>query len=149
MAAVGGFVLRSDDGKPLVSAIFNSGTASVPLPEALALRNNLLCVKEKGVLKVEVEGDSKFVIDIANGVCDPPWRLVKVFQDIKLLGCNFESIRLFRHVFREANFVANILANLRHRVDNSRLWVECVPHEASLALTFDFVNLGCRRGTSL
>ncbi|KAL6196815.1 hypothetical protein ACLB2K_032428 [Fragaria x ananassa] len=92
-AAAGGFVLRSDDGKPLVSAAFNSGTASVPLPEALALRNNLLCIKEKGVLKVEVEGDSKLVIDIVNGVCDPPWRLVKVFQDIKLLSCNFESIR--------------------------------------------------------
>ncbi|KAL6198815.1 hypothetical protein ACLB2K_028603 [Fragaria x ananassa] len=100
------------------------------------------------VLKVEVEGDSKLVIDIVNGVCDPPWRLVKVFQDNKLLSCNFESIR-FRHVFREANFMANVLANLRHRVDNSRLWVECVPPEASLALTFDSVNSGCRRGTSL
>ncbi|XP_004308226.1 PREDICTED: uncharacterized protein LOC101291100 [Fragaria vesca subsp. vesca] len=147
-AAARGFVLRSDDGKPLVSAAFNSGNASVPLAEALALRNSLFCAKEKGVLKVEMEGDSKLIIDIVNGVCDPPWRLLKVVQDIKLLSCNFESIR-FKHVFKEANFVANALANLGHRVEFSRLWVECVPPEASLALAFDSVNSGCRRGTSI
>ncbi|KAL6146073.1 hypothetical protein ACLB2K_056756 [Fragaria x ananassa] len=132
-AAAGGFVLRSDDGKPLVSAAFNSGTASVPLAKALEFRNSLLCAKEKGVLKVEVEGDSKLMIDIVNGVCDPPWRLLKVVKDIKLLSCNFESIRL-KHVFREANFVANALANLGHKVEISRFWVECVSLEASLAL---------------
>ncbi|XP_004292219.1 PREDICTED: uncharacterized protein LOC101302904 [Fragaria vesca subsp. vesca] len=147
-AAAGGFVLRSNDGKPLVSAAFNSGTANVPLAEALTLRNNLLCAKEKGVLKVEVEGDSKLIIDIVNGVCDLPWRLLKVVQDIKLLSCHFESIR-FKHVFREANFVANALANLGHRVQISRLWVECVPPEASLAIAFDSVNSRCRRGTSI
>ncbi|KAL6129142.1 hypothetical protein ACLB2K_072495 [Fragaria x ananassa] len=76
-----------------ISAAFNSGTASVPLAEALALRNSLLCSKEKGVLKVEVEDDSKLIIDIVKGVCEPPWRLLKVVQDIKLLICNFESIR--------------------------------------------------------
>ncbi|KAL6129923.1 hypothetical protein ACLB2K_068305 [Fragaria x ananassa] len=104
----------------IVSAAFNPGTASVPFDEVLALRNNLLCAKEKGVLKVEVEGDSKLIIDIVNGVCDPSWRLLKVVKDIKLLSCYFESIR-FKHVFREANFVANALANLGHRVEISKL----------------------------
>ena len=102
--------------------------------EALALRNSLICAKEKGFTKIDVEGDSKLVINAVNQVSAPPWRLLSLLQDIKLLGSSFESSS-FKHVFREANFVANILANLGHSVDNYRVWLDCVPSEATLALS--------------
>ncbi|KAL6185385.1 hypothetical protein ACLB2K_041519 [Fragaria x ananassa] len=110
-AVAGGFNLKIEAGKPLVATAFNSGVASVPLVETFALRNSLVCAKEKGLSKIEVESDFKLVIDIANGVCDPPWRLLKIFQDFKSLRCNFVSIS-FKHVLREANFVANALVNI-------------------------------------
>ncbi|KAL6228490.1 hypothetical protein ACLB2K_002440 [Fragaria x ananassa] len=140
-AAAGGFILRTEAGKPLVATAFNSGVASIPLVEALVLRNSLVCAKEKGLSKIEIEDDSNLVTDIANGVCDPPWRLLKIFQDIKSLRCNFVSIS-FKRVLREANFVANVLANIGHRVENCHFWEECVPPKASLALIFDNVNFG-------
>ncbi|KAL6217831.1 hypothetical protein ACLB2K_011048 [Fragaria x ananassa] len=100
----------------------------------------------QGLAKIEVEGNSKLVIDAVNGVSSPPWKLLKLVQDIKALSSSFEFVK-FKHVFREANFVAK--ANLGHMVDNMNLWEECVPPEVFSALTFDVVNIGCVRGTSI
>ncbi|KAL6199244.1 hypothetical protein ACLB2K_029030 [Fragaria x ananassa] len=107
-AASGVFILRSDSGKPLVAAAFNFGTTSVPVAEALALRNSLACAKERGYTKIEVEGDSKLVIDGINGTSDPPWRLLRLFHEIRKLCYSFEAIS-FKHVFRESNFVLILL----------------------------------------
>ncbi|KAL6228481.1 hypothetical protein ACLB2K_002431 [Fragaria x ananassa] len=147
-AASGGFILRSDPGKPLVATAFNIGTTSILVVEALALRNSLACAKERGYTKIEVEGDSKLVIDGINGTSDPPWRLLRLFHDIRKLSYSYEAIS-YKHVFREANFVADSLANLRHRVESHSTWEDCVPPEAALALVFDNVNSGCPRGTSI
>ncbi|KAL6131054.1 hypothetical protein ACLB2K_069432 [Fragaria x ananassa] len=45
---------------------------SVPIAEAVALRNSLLCAKDRGFRKVEVEGDWKLVIDVVNEDAFPP-----------------------------------------------------------------------------
>ncbi|KAL6216654.1 hypothetical protein ACLB2K_009875 [Fragaria x ananassa] len=78
---------------------FNFGSTTIPVAEALALRNGLIDAKRRGFKKVEVEGDSKLVIDVINGVSAPPWRLLKLCQDIKSLRSSFEFIS-FKHVFR-------------------------------------------------
>ncbi|KAL6194503.1 hypothetical protein ACLB2K_035587 [Fragaria x ananassa] len=56
---------------------------------------------------------------------------------------------VFSYVLREANFVANALANLGHSTSTICMWEGCVPPEAAMALSFDIVNVGCSRGTSL
>ncbi|XP_004309278.1 PREDICTED: uncharacterized protein LOC101298847, partial [Fragaria vesca subsp. vesca] len=127
---------------------FNAGSTTVPVAEALALRNSLIEAKRRGFTKVEIEGDSKLVLDAINGHSTPPWRIRKLCQDIKALRSSFEFVS-FKHVFREANFVANAFANLGHRLENHRVWEECVPPDVALALTFDYVNSGCARGTSI
>ncbi|XP_004298099.1 PREDICTED: uncharacterized protein LOC101307008 [Fragaria vesca subsp. vesca] len=146
--AAGGFIFRNPLGSPLAAAAFNFGSTTVPVAKALALRNGLIDAKRRGFKKVEVEGDSKLVINVINGVSAPPWRLLKLCQDIKSLRSSFEFIS-FKHVFKEANFVAYAIANFDHRLDNSCVWEECVPPDAVLALTFDSVNSWCTRGTSI
>nr|XP_011463604.1 PREDICTED: uncharacterized protein LOC105351321 [Fragaria vesca subsp. vesca] len=146
--AAGGFIFRNPLGGPLAAAAFNFGSTTVPVAEALSLRNGLIDAKRRGFKKVEVEGDSKLVIDVINGVSTPPRRLLKLCQDIKSLRSSFEFIS-FKHVFREANFVANAIANFGHRLDNSCVWEESVPPDAVLTLTFDSVNSWCTRGTSI
>ncbi|KAL6208624.1 hypothetical protein ACLB2K_019573 [Fragaria x ananassa] len=76
---------RTNIGKPLVATAFNAGCTGVPFAEALALRNSLICAKEKDFTKIDDEGDSKLVIDAVNQVSAPPWRLLSLLQDIKLL----------------------------------------------------------------
>ncbi|KAL6134388.1 hypothetical protein ACLB2K_066620 [Fragaria x ananassa] len=70
--AAGGFIVRIKIGKSLVAACFNLGTIVVLVAEVIALRNSLIYVKNQGLAKVEVEGDSKLVIDVMNGVLSTP-----------------------------------------------------------------------------
>ena len=80
-------------------------------------------MKNQGLSKIEVEGDSKLVIDAVNEISSSPWKLLKFVQDIKTLSSSFEFVK-FKHVFRKVNFVANALTNLGHRVDNMNMWEE-------------------------
>ena len=56
-----------------------------------------------------VEGDSKTL----NSKIDIPWRIKFLVLDILNLARRFSSI-VFHHIPREANFMANNLANLGH-----------------------------------
>ncbi|KAL6207693.1 hypothetical protein ACLB2K_018647 [Fragaria x ananassa] len=138
-SAAGGFVIRTPNGNPLVAASSNFGITTISVAEALSLRNSLICAKERGLSRVEVEGDSKLVIDAVNGIAASPWRILKLVQEIRCLRNSFDFIS-FKHIFRETNFVANAVANVGHKVGDVRFWEECVPPEASLALSFDYVN---------
>ena len=60
-----------------------------------------------------MEGDSKLVIDAVNGVSAPPWRLKKIIEDISILVQDLEAVQ-FNHIFREANFVADAIADFCH-----------------------------------
>ncbi|KAL6129793.1 hypothetical protein ACLB2K_073142 [Fragaria x ananassa] len=97
-SAACGFIIRDDNGRP-VSVACCIGSASVPIAEAMALRDSLIKAKDKGFTNVEVEGDSKLVIDAVNRRLESPWRLIKLVQDIRTLATNFDSIT-FKHVFR-------------------------------------------------
>ena len=120
---------------------------TVPVAETTALRNGLVAAKQKGLRRLEVEGDSKLVIDAVNGVSAPPWRLKKIIEDIRMLAQDFEVVQ-FKHIFREANFVADAIADLGHNCSFST-WHDGVPKEASRAHLFDIVSTGCPRGFSL
>ncbi|KAL6145835.1 hypothetical protein ACLB2K_056519 [Fragaria x ananassa] len=111
----------------------------IPVAEALALCDSLVYAKANGHTRLEVEGDSKIVIDAVNEVFDPPWRLIKIVEDIKSVAAQFVFIS-FRQVFREANFVADAITHLRHSLPNGNTWVNRVSIEATHVLVFDIVN---------
>ncbi|KAL6211337.1 hypothetical protein ACLB2K_016564 [Fragaria x ananassa] len=77
-SAAGGFILRTDNGKPLTAASFSFDTITVLVAEAMALRKSLICAKSRSFTKIDVEGDSKLVIDVVNGILGPPWKLLKI-----------------------------------------------------------------------
>ncbi|XP_062028542.1 uncharacterized protein LOC133744454 [Rosa rugosa] len=147
-SAAGGFVLRDTDRRPLIAVTRNLGRTTVPVAEAIALRNSLACARDRGYKRIEVEGDSKLVIDAVTDNISPPWRLITFVSDIKEIASCFDSIS-FKHVFREANFVADAVANLGHTITSEATWSGNFPAGASRALLFDHVNSGCPRGFSL
>lgn len=61
-----GFLLRDDAGYPIVVAARSIGKTTVPVAEAIALRDSLLKAKEKELKKVIVEGDSFLIINCVN-----------------------------------------------------------------------------------
>ncbi|PRQ37612.1 putative ribonuclease H [Rosa chinensis] len=144
-SAASGFVIRDHNGRPVIAATKCVGNSSTPVAEATALRDSLIAAKDKGFTRVEVEGDSKLVIDVVTGRVIPPWRLLKLIEDIRTIATSFSQIT-FKHIYREANFVADAIANLGHNAASPMSWSDRVPSEASRALIFDVVNFGCLRG---
>ncbi|KAL6144454.1 hypothetical protein ACLB2K_055147 [Fragaria x ananassa] len=120
-----------------------TGKSSVLVAEALAFRDSLVYAKDKGYSRLEVEGDSKLVIDALNGVFVlvgdlPNWW--KISDRSRLI---FRLSLLNMCLIREANFVIDALAHLSHSLPNGNIWANKVHNEASHALVFDIVNSGC------
>ena len=62
------------------------GTSNVICAEASGLRVGLQAALVHGHKNLEVEGDSKILIDSINDKCKIPWRIKILIQDIKILA---------------------------------------------------------------
>ncbi|KAL6128126.1 hypothetical protein ACLB2K_071482 [Fragaria x ananassa] len=79
-AVAGGFVFQDSEGKVLLATAKSFGNATIPTVEATALRDSLVKAKGQGCSNIQVEGDSKLVIDAINGRISTPWRLLKIIK---------------------------------------------------------------------
>ena len=143
--AATGFVIRDAQGNPLLAGAKNVGVNNILITEGLALRDGLQKALENGFKKVQVEGDSKVLINCLKGSFSTPWRLKKIVEDINWLSSFFKEIS-FSHIHREANFTADSLAKLGHSLSSSQIWNRCLPLSALNAFNFDNFSLGCCRG---
>ncbi|PRQ58228.1 putative ribonuclease H [Rosa chinensis] len=143
-----GFICRDTNGNLTTAVSKKIGTNTVPTAEVIALRDSLWMAAQKGYKNVQVEGDSKLVIDAVNGKISPPWRLAQIINDIRKIICNFDSIS-FSHIYREANFAADACANLGHNYAMEKVWEKHLHPNISRAMLFDRLGSGCTRGTSL
>ncbi|KAL6141054.1 hypothetical protein ACLB2K_059345 [Fragaria x ananassa] len=122
-AVAGGFVFRDNEGMVLLAAANSFGNATIPTAEATALRDSRVEAKDQGFSNIQVESDSKLVIDAINGRISTPWRLLKIIQDIRMIAMSFTSIS-FKYIFREANFVADAnIAHEGHLLPNGCTWM--------------------------
>lgn len=62
--AAAGFVIRNEDGVPIVTRARSFGENNISVTDAIALRDALWLVKGKDFKKVCVVGDLKLVIDV-------------------------------------------------------------------------------------
>ena len=70
-----------------------------------------------------------------------------LIRDITSLAHSRQNIT-FKHILREANFVADAIAKSGHSVGVS-LWNHSLPLNASNAFLFDQLCVGCFMGSSL
>ena len=80
----------------------HAGKASIIVAECMALRNDILAAKNKGYSNIEIEGDSKIVIDCYNKIINIPSSIMLVMEDIWKL---FQGLHIYEclHVYKEAN----------------------------------------------
>ncbi|KAH0988098.1 hypothetical protein GBA52_015275 [Prunus armeniaca] len=77
-----------------------------------------------------------------------PWCVSLLIQDIWHLNSLCESLQ-FHHIFKEANFTANSLLGMGHKLSTSRLWKPGLPLSFSNALFFNFFGFAYPRGFAL
>lgn len=143
-----GFIIRDIDGCPIVACAKKATSFHVPTTEAIALREGLCLARQRNFSKIQVEGDSKLIIDCVLNKCSVPWRLKVLVKDIQLLASHFQNIQ-FTHILREANFTADAIANLGHCSLSCNLWERQLPLSVLPAFNFDSSNFGCCRGFRL
>lgn len=80
--------------------------------------------KSKTISNIHIEGDNLLVINAIKGLWQPPWQIVHIIEDIRILLNSF-SAHTIRHVYREGNKAADLIANVGHLVQNSFFLTNC------------------------
>ncbi|KAI5338965.1 hypothetical protein L3X38_018237 [Prunus dulcis] len=142
--AASGFVIRDSDGHVLLAGAKNIGDNTISVAECLALRDGLAYAIHRGWRNILVEGDSKLIIDCVKQEADPPWCICILIHDIKLLS-SFCGHLSFNHIYREANFTADAVANLGHGLHPSKLWESGLLLNCSVPFFFDLFGPACPR----
>nr|XP_028960713.1 uncharacterized protein LOC114825849 [Malus domestica] len=146
--AAGGFVIRNWKSEPILAGARNMVSVSINVPEALALREALIWATRRGWNYVEVDGDSKLVIDAVRGFCDVPWNLRSIIEAIRWCVGFSHDIK-WRHIFKKANFVVDAITSVGFKKKELCIWDACIPTEANMAFIFDCNGSRCIRGFSL
>ncbi|MFQ6638869.1 hypothetical protein Gotur_016688 [Gossypium turneri] len=122
-----GFIIRNGRGKVMGSGVTHHGNISDAfMAEAVACFQGLLFAKETGFTTVEVEGDSRTVIEKINQEGFGRADLDSIILDIKSMGRFFHQLR-FRHVRRDANRVAQFIAREGNSRSENSFWMEDFP----------------------
>ncbi|MBA0826707.1 hypothetical protein Goarm_011532 [Gossypium armourianum] len=122
-----GFIIRNEKGKVMGSGItLHSNILDVGLAEAVACYQGPLFANETGFVKVEVEGDARVVIEKINQEENGRADLDSVIADIKAFERFFHQIS-FKHVRREANRVAHLIAREGYSRSENTFWMEDIP----------------------
>lgn len=139
------FVIRDEDGRHVLVGTRKVNAFHVPITETLALREDLRSAMRQHLFKVQVECDSKLIIDCVLNKCSIPWCLKVIIKDIRHLAAQFQEIQFVQN-FREANFTADAIVNIGHSSSTSETWDRCLPPSVLPAFHFDPLIVGCPRG---
>nr|XP_027066533.1 uncharacterized protein LOC113692333 [Coffea arabica] len=105
----GGGVLHDSVGRPLVGFSAFLGQTSSLHAEALALLTGLRICGQKGVTDVSIQLDSQVLVGILQHRLQCPWH---VRGEVRQIWSLVRDPSRFSHCFREANKVADALANV-------------------------------------
>lgn len=62
--------------------------------KAIGLREGLNSAFRQNIVKIQVEGDSKLIIDCVRNKCSISWRLKTIIKNIRWLASQFQEIHL-------------------------------------------------------
>lgn len=71
-----------------------------------------------------------------------------MIDEIYWLASSFLCVT-WKHIYRDSNFVVDIVTNMGLSVSNMHIWDRTLPLRATPAFVFDFNSIGCSRGFSL
>lgn len=76
------FIIRDEEECPVFADTRKVMAYHVPITKAVALQEGLCAAIRQNFLKVQVEGDSKIIIDCVFNKCFVPWQLKLIIKDI-------------------------------------------------------------------
>ncbi|XP_070030420.1 uncharacterized protein [Nicotiana sylvestris] len=122
--AGGGGIIRDHHGNMMKAFAEFYGPCSNNLAEAKALLHGVKLCSNSGFLKVHVESDSMFTVNMINKRMLPSWQIKHIIEQIWEVTSTGDF--KFTHTFREGNTVADQLANLGVNSQNCAIFNEVV-----------------------
>ncbi|XP_060171020.1 uncharacterized protein LOC132602004 [Lycium barbarum] len=127
--AAGGGILRGSNGQLVMAFHSYFGTTSNNVAECLAILKGLQWCNDHGFHDFVIESDSQMVIHMINGTYNTP--IVLRDQIRKIRQTMSQGRIIAQHCFREANFVADHLANMGLADRRDKFFTQAIslPHE--------------------
>ncbi|CAN1146438.1 Putative ribonuclease H protein At1g65750, partial [Linum perenne] len=114
-AAAGGLI-RDHEGRLLAAFAANLGSCSIMRAELRGIVDGMRLAWDKGVRKLNIQTDSRAAVAILQNESETTHRHASlVAQFVSLKNRDWEVS--INHIFREANFAADYLANFGHNLD--------------------------------
>ena len=120
-----GGVLRDRNGDVLWVYAGHVGNGSNNVAEATMLLWGLQLSRERNILELTIEGDSKLVIDMVRGEANLGWKIRNIILDIKHILEDMRMVHL-QHIYREGNQVADAAAAMGFNVRAITCWENLV-----------------------
>lgn len=120
MMSIGG-VARDEYGNWQVGWAGKSGEGDILQAEMLAFYHGLQVARVRGYSDVEIRSDSTEVVRLINQGASPRHPLYTLVEECRSLMLSFSSVNV-GHVYREANYVADLMAEEGHNFDNIRMF---------------------------
>lgn len=117
----------------------NTSDITVPQAELWAIIHGLKLAKERGYSKIQVESDSLMAVNFIDKGCLDTHQYKSLIDEIQSLMSDMESIQV-SHIFREANHVADHLANCGLSLDMLCKIFDVILDFLSLLLLGDVCN---------
>ncbi|KAH1047688.1 hypothetical protein J1N35_038472 [Gossypium stocksii] len=126
--SVSGIIARNKEG--LIMAACTYPWENIPDPmmaDASAYLQAIIMVEYMGFQDICIEGDALTIMNKLNSKEEDKSCICNLIKEIKRRGNNFRKLS-FRHVPREANMVAHVMAKERGRYEQSRFWIKEAPN---------------------
>jgi ribonuclease HI len=118
-----GGVLRDHMGNVIDAIAIPIGHSNSHIAEATAALYTMRIAVELGCPNLWLEGDSLNIVNILNNKCSTSWSIEVTIKEMKNLIQNFEKI-VFTHTYREANLVADWIANYAILKGQRARWID-------------------------
>ena len=114
-------VLRDMNGDVLLVYASKVGNGSNNVAEAMALLWGLQLSRERQIMELTIEGDSKLVIDLVKGEARLEWKIQNIILHIKQV-LNEIKISHLQHIYWEGNQVADAVAAMGFNAMEITCW---------------------------
>ncbi|XP_077232005.1 uncharacterized protein LOC143865715 [Tasmannia lanceolata] len=107
-AGLGG-VIRDSEGEIVVLFSTEAPKEDIFMLELEAIYKGIQLASSRGYDRIWLESDSLVAVQIISDQVEPPWKSVKILQQIKEKISSFSSWKI-SHIWREANSAADYLS---------------------------------------
>lgn len=116
-----GCVLRDNAGAFIAAFAMDIGTQTNHVAEAVGAYHAVNLAFNMNMKCLQLEGDSKNIIDCILGLIPPSWTIKKWIKDTIALLSKFDKVKV-SHAYREANKVADYFANEGVKKGGENTW---------------------------